>query len=171
MEQSRIYPLAQKDNPPAMKFPNASGVPANCDFKRDLRYFESLAAFINHEAVAPEDMAMRGMAASLGIVKGQPFRPDAKMKAMLNVAGDVAFKIAAVDSYDTRYPNKLICPDRKCWVIPFPGRQHCLPAEHLPRLGRVYLLLPQGLLDQPRHDGRDAGQRLAVSSRLSRCGW
>jgi hypothetical protein len=121
MEQSRIYPLAQKDNPPAMKFPNASGVPANCDFKRDLRYFESLAAFINHEAVAPEDMAMRGIAASLGIVKGQRFRPDAKMKAMLNAAADVAFKMAAVDSYDTRYPNKLIYPDRECWVIPFLG--------------------------------------------------
>ena len=119
MEQSRIYPLAQKDTPPAMKFPNASGVPADYDFKRDIRYFESLAAFINHEAVAPEDMAMRGMAASLGIVKGKPFQPDAKLKAMLNTAADVAFKMAAVDSYDTRYPNKLIYPDRKCWEVPF----------------------------------------------------
>src|SRR5271166_1888631 len=120
MEQSRIYPLAQKDNPPAMKFPNASGVPANCDFKRDLRYFESLAAFINHEAVAPEDMAMRGIAASLGIVKGQRFRPDAKMKAMLNTAADVAFKMAAVVDYDSRYPDKLIYPDRK-WEVGFLG--------------------------------------------------
>jgi hypothetical protein len=121
MEQTRIYPLAQKDNPPAMKFPNASATPADYDFKRDLRYFESLAEFINHEAVAPEDMAMRGMAASLGIVKGQPFQPDAKMKATLNAAGDVAFKMAAVDSYDTRYPDKLIYRDRRCWVIPFLG--------------------------------------------------
>ena len=121
MEQSRIYPLAQKDHPPAMTFPNASGVPADCDFKRDLRYFESLAEFINHEPVAPEDMAMRGMAASLGIVKGKPFQPDAKMKALLNTAADVAFKMATVDSYDTSYPNKMIYPDRKCWEIPFLG--------------------------------------------------
>jgi hypothetical protein len=34
MEQTRIYPLAQKDNPPAMKFPNASAKPADYDFKR-----------------------------------------------------------------------------------------------------------------------------------------
>ncbi len=121
MEQSRIYPLALKDNPPGMKFPNASGVPADYDFKRDFRYFESLAAFINHEAVAPEDMAMRGMAASLGIVKGKVFQPNAKMKSLLNAAADVAFKMAAVDSYDTRYPNKMIYPDRKCWEIPFLG--------------------------------------------------
>ena len=119
MEQSRIYPLAQKDNPPAMKFPNASATPANYDFRRDVRYFELLAEFISHEPVAPEDMAMRGMAASLGIVKGKPFQPDAKMKAMLDAAADVAFKMAAVDSFDTRYPNRLIYPDRKCWEVPF----------------------------------------------------
>ena len=120
MEQRRIYPLAQKDNPPAMKFPNASAKPADYDFKRDLRYFESLAEFINHEPVAPEDLAMRGMAASPGIVKGQPFQPDAKMKALLNKAGDVAYKMAAVNGFDSRYPNKLIYPDRK-WEVVFLG--------------------------------------------------
>jgi hypothetical protein len=120
MERTRIYSLAQKDNPPAMKFPNASAVPSDYDFKRDIRYFESLAAFINHEPVAPEDMAMRGMAANLGIIKGQPFQPDARMKALLNTAADVAFKMAAVDDYDTRYPNKLIYPDRK-WEVVFLG--------------------------------------------------
>jgi len=36
MERSRIYSLAQKDDPPAMKFPNASAVPSDYDFKRDL---------------------------------------------------------------------------------------------------------------------------------------
>ena len=129
MEQSRIYPLAQKNNPPAMKFPNASAISADYDFKRDIRYFESLAEFINHEPVAPEDMAMRGMAASLGIVKGKPFQPDAKMKAMLNTAADVAFKMAAVGFLDTRYPDKLIYPDRKCWKILFLGRQHRVPQD------------------------------------------
>jgi hypothetical protein len=120
MVQTRIYSLAQTDNPPAMKFPNASAVPSDYDFKRDLRYFEALAKFIDHEPVAPEDMAIRGMAASLGIIKGQPFQPDARMKAMLNTAADVAFKMAAVDDYDTRYPNKLIYPDRK-WEVAFLG--------------------------------------------------
>jgi hypothetical protein len=120
MEQSRIYPLGKKDQSPTMQFPNASAKPADYDFKRDLRYFESLAEFINHEPVAPEDMAMRGMAASLGIVKGQPFQPDAKMKALLTTAADVAYKMAAVDSYDSRYPNKLVYSDRK-WETVFLG--------------------------------------------------
>jgi hypothetical protein len=65
-------------------------------------------------------MAMRGMAASLGIIKGQPFQPDARIRAMLNTAADVAFKMAAVDDYDSRYPDKLIYPDRK-WEFVFLG--------------------------------------------------
>jgi hypothetical protein len=65
-------------------------------------------------------MAMRGMAACLGIVKGQPFRPDAKMKALLDKAGDVGFKMAASVSYDSHYAKKLIYPDRK-WEVVFPG--------------------------------------------------
>jgi hypothetical protein len=90
------------------------------DFKRDIRYFEALAEFINHEPVAPEDMAMRGMAAALGIVKGQPFQPDAKMKALFNKAADVGFKMAASASFDTHDPNKVFYPDRK-WEIGFQG--------------------------------------------------
>ena len=120
MEQSRIYPLAQKDTPPAMKFPNASGVPADYDFKRDIRYFNRWRRSSTTRSGRARRQAMRGMAASLGIVKGKPFQPDAKLKAMLNTAADVAFKMAAVDSYDTRYPkDKLIYPDRKCWEVPF----------------------------------------------------
>jgi hypothetical protein len=80
MEQSRIYALAQKNSPPAMAFPNASAVSSDYDFRRDLPISKRWPAFINHEPVAPEDMAMRGMAATLGIVKGQPFQPDARMK-------------------------------------------------------------------------------------------
>jgi len=120
MERTRIYSLAQKDHPPAMRFPNASVVPSDYDFKRDLRYFASLAQFLDHEPVAPEDVAMRGMAASIGIVKGQPFQPDERMKAMLNTAASVAFKMAALDSYDSRVPTKLIYPDRK-WEAVFLG--------------------------------------------------
>ena len=120
LEQSRIYPLSQQENPPAMKFPNGSEVLADMDFKRDLRYFESLAQFINHEPVAPEDMAMRGMAASLGIVKGQPFQPDARMKAILNTAADVAYKMSTVISYDSPVAIMRIYPDRN-WMKGFLG--------------------------------------------------
>ncbi len=43
LEKSRIYPLSKAENPPAMEFPNASGVPMAGDFPRGFEYFERLA--------------------------------------------------------------------------------------------------------------------------------
>jgi hypothetical protein len=75
------------------------------------------------DRIAPAAIRRHGdarLAASLGIVKGKPFQPDAKMKALLNAAGDAAFKMAAVDFFDTRYPNKLVYADRN-WEVTFLG--------------------------------------------------
>jgi hypothetical protein len=58
LEKSRIYPLARKDDPPAMQFPNAPGVPEHG--------FSTGRRLLRRGAAAPENFAMRGMAA-LGI--------------------------------------------------------------------------------------------------------
>jgi hypothetical protein len=42
------------------------------------------------------------------------------MKALLNKAADVGFKMAAATSYNSHNPDKLIYPDRK-WEVVFPG--------------------------------------------------
>src|SRR5689334_2674816 len=76
LEKSRIYPLTHRRSPPAMKFPNASGVSIDTRFPRDSAFFDNLAAFFNEETATPEEQYMRGMAATIGIVKGQPFEPD-----------------------------------------------------------------------------------------------
>ena len=78
MEQTRIYPLGKKESAKPMQFPDASGVPANMLYPQDGTAFDMLARFIEHEYVDPADMEMRGMAAALGIVKGEPFAPDAQ---------------------------------------------------------------------------------------------
>lgn len=41
-----------------------------------------LARFVDHEYVDPMDMDMRGMLASLGIIKGVPFAPNDRMRAI-----------------------------------------------------------------------------------------
>jgi len=67
LEKSRMYPLARKDDPPAMQFPNAPGVREHkfSTGRRLLRF----AAFLDAEPAAPENFAMRGMAA-LGSSQG-----------------------------------------------------------------------------------------------------
>ncbi|MEH6822631.1 MAG: DUF1254 domain-containing protein [Motiliproteus sp.] len=127
LKKSKIYPLSQADNPPAMQFPNASGVAMNGDFPRGLEYFERLAALINDETVSREDFAMRGMLAGIGIVKGQPFNPDASMKALLDSAGQVGFKMAAVVDYDY-FPRNKVYSDRM-WEQVFIGGSPVFEAD------------------------------------------
>jgi hypothetical protein len=115
MEQTRIYPLSRRDEAKPMEFPEGSGTPANLLFPRDAGYFHMLARFIDHEYVDPADLDMRGMLATLGIVKGQSFEPDAEMTALLDRAADTAFKMSkAMVSHGTRQmPGGVLWPDRQ----------------------------------------------------------
>jgi hypothetical protein len=84
-----------------MQFPNASNVPINMLYPHDFTAFEMLDRYIQHEYVDAEDFQFRGMAAALGIVKGKPFKPDAKTKAMLNAAAETAWRMGHVMNLNT----------------------------------------------------------------------
>ena len=96
-----------------MVYPNASEKAANMLVTRDISYFNNLKAFIDYEPVDREDFAMRGMMATLGMVKGQPFKPDARLQAILNRAADVAWKMASVQRYERRLPGTKRYADRQ----------------------------------------------------------
>jgi hypothetical protein len=99
MEQTRIYPLGKKETAKPMQFPDASVVPADMLYPQNGTAFDMLSRFIDHEYVDPADMYMRGMAAELGIVKGQPFAPDAKVRALLDKAARTATRMGHVLAY------------------------------------------------------------------------
>jgi hypothetical protein len=117
IEQTRIYPLGKP--PGAMRFPNASGVPLNMVFPADGRFFDMLARFVDSEPLDTADADWRGMMASIGIVKGQPFKPDAHARAILDAAARTAFKMSRSMIYDelAKRPGGLIYSDRQ-YVTP-----------------------------------------------------
>lgn len=122
LEQTRIYPLGKQDTARPMQFPDASGVAVNMLYPQDGTAFDMLSRFIEHEYVDPADLEMRGMAATLGIVKGKPFAPDGKSRALLDKAARAATRIAHVVAYTPSplVPNALYYKDRH-WINVFPG--------------------------------------------------
>lgn len=122
MEQTRIYPLGKADSAKQMQFPNASQTPANMLYPKDGSAFDMLDRFIQHEYVDPQDMEMRGMLAALGIVKGQPFKPDTHTRELLDHAARTASKIGHAVSYTPQsiVPNATWYEDRR-WLNVFPG--------------------------------------------------
>jgi hypothetical protein len=122
LEQTRIYPLGNEESARPMQFPDASVVPANMLYPQDGSAFDMLARFIEHEYVDPADMEMRGMAAAIGIVKGQPFTPDAHARELLNKAALTATRMGHVVAFtpSALVKNGLWYPDRH-WLNVFPG--------------------------------------------------
>ena len=82
----RIYPLARKDNPPAMEFIGVSGRAFNTIHANDYTFYEHLNEVIQKEPLEMLDPETRGLFASIGMEKGKPFAPDARMKQILTDA-------------------------------------------------------------------------------------
>jgi hypothetical protein len=122
MEQTRIYPLGRERDARPMRFPNASATPANMLYPQDGTAFDMLDRFIQHEYVDPADMEMRGVLATLGIVKGRAFQPDAHARDLLDKGAKTAFRIAHLMSYgpSPTIANGLWYKDRH-WANVFPG--------------------------------------------------
>ena len=90
-EQTRVYPLwtPEKDAKP-MQFPNASGKRINMMYPVDNVFWTKLKAFIDYEPASAIDPELRGVLASIGMIKGQPFNPNQKQQALLQKAVETA---------------------------------------------------------------------------------
>ncbi|PYP78704.1 MAG: DUF1254 domain-containing protein [Gemmatimonadetes bacterium] len=122
IERTRIYPLGTRPRGVQMEFPNASVVPANMLYPQDGTAFGMLARFIDGEYADPADREMRGMAAAIGIAKGQPFLPDLRASLLLDRAARTATRIGHVIAYSpsTLSPARRSYPDRQ-YVDAFPA--------------------------------------------------
>jgi len=93
-EQTRVYPLwaMEKDVKP-MVFPNGSGKRVNMMYPVDNAYWTKLKTFVEYEPVSAIDPELRGVLASIGIIKGQPFNPTDQQQALLKKAVETAPKM------------------------------------------------------------------------------
>ncbi len=93
-ERTRIYPLGSNEGKRLkMKFPNGSGKRVNMMYPTDFTYWEKLKKWIDYEPVGALPLEVRGMLASLGIVKGQPFNPSPSVKKVIEQAVKLAPKM------------------------------------------------------------------------------
>jgi hypothetical protein len=116
----KIYQLADAANPPPMTFANASGVPANFVYPTDASYWENLNKIIQEEWATGMDPTALGFFASIGIVKGKPFSPDARMKKILEDAANIGAVTARTIAYKIRSRDAYFYPNSS-WRLPFFG--------------------------------------------------
>jgi hypothetical protein len=119
VEQSKIYPLGKKDSAKAIEFPDASGVPVNMLPVSDGSVFEQLKRLVDSEGTNLADSDSLGMLASIGIIRGQAFSPDAPAREILDRAAKTGYKMSRVIGFEETVSGRsfLVYPDRH-WLNP-----------------------------------------------------
>lgn len=118
----KIYPLSQAANPPKLNFVNVSGRDFNTVGPADYPFWEYLNQVVQEEPTESVDPVTLGLWASIGIQKGKPFNPDARMKKILTEAALVGDATARAIMYRWRSPEGYYYPDTKsAWRTGFVG--------------------------------------------------
>lgn len=113
----KIYPLSQKDNPPAMNFVNVSGSEINTIHSMDERIYKEINAVIQSEPASGENPEILGSLAAIGIEKGKAFAPDTRMQAILKEASKIGSAIVRTQMAKPRSEYLYKFPGTK-WLNP-----------------------------------------------------
>jgi len=150
IERSKIYPLstAEADRKP-MKFPNASGVPANMLPRANFSAFEQLKWLIDREGAHLASPDGLGLLANAGLVAGKPFDPDSESRAILEAAANTAYKMSRVIGFQPGVGDQsyVVWNDRQ-WINPVnnatePGSEKPATLAFENRAGHFYEIVPR----------------------------
>lgn len=78
-----------------------------------LEYWQMLHEIVNAEPPLQDERTHYGDLAALGIVKGQPFNPDERMKGILERAAKQGSAQMRVESFADERPDRMVWPDRQ----------------------------------------------------------
>jgi hypothetical protein len=111
----RVYPWAQRDNPPAIGFlkPDPGKLSNFATMPRGMKYWDQLAAMIQREPVEDRDRFFMTMLRPLGIEKGKPFQPDERQKKILTEGAFVGEAMAKASTFDMRFSDLRYRPDAR----------------------------------------------------------
>jgi hypothetical protein len=102
----------------------------------DFSYFELLNEVVQQEPATALDAELMGPLAAIGIVKGKPFAPDARMKKILSEALAVANASSRSLCLNPRDPTWFYYPDSAWWNYLFEtGYEFETPIPQITRSG------------------------------------
>ena len=127
----KVYPLKNVAKPAPTEFVDMSGKAFNTVFPSDFSYFENLNQIVQEEPIDAISPEVRGAIAAIGIVKGQPFAPDARMKKLLTEAAMLGNATSRSITYHPRFAGVKIYPDdpKSVWSTAFANKNTSFEAN------------------------------------------
>jgi hypothetical protein len=117
-ENLKIYPL--KTGPRKGNYIDCGHMPANSLVPEDASAFRWLHEIVSYEPADLFNKEQLGRLASLGIEKGKPFEPDARMQGIFEQAAKQAVAMSRVITFASRDPEEKVYKGMS-WGTPFIG--------------------------------------------------
>ena len=148
-------PLGAPSAVPETRFVEGSGVAVNTIPPNDFGYWETINALVQQEPAGAGDPETMGLLAAVGIVKGQPFKPDQRMRKILEDAVAVGNATARTISFAPAAGGRLRPTTRAR-----PGSTCCSPAA-ISSSTRRRRSPPTGSIPVPSDGARKLNSRIA----------
>ena len=124
----KVYPLGKDASASKVTFVNGSGKEMNTIHANNYKFFEEIDQLVQEEPVEAMDVETLGTLAAIGIEKGKPFAPDARMQKILTDAAAVANATARAIVFSARPKEAYLYPN-SAWnnpVLGFEGADYTL---------------------------------------------
>lgn len=118
----RLYPLGSA--PKEVNWVNTAMQDFNTLHAQDVTFFDEVNITVQEEPNSAMNPEILGLLASIGIQKGKPFAPDARMKKILAEAAAVGTAAQRTILFRNRNENTVIWPGSKSWEVGFVGGSH-----------------------------------------------
>ena len=111
----KVYPISEAGKPSNFTWVDVTNQSTSSNLVKwedNLEFWKQLKAVIDGETSPVEFRPMYGMLQSLGIEKGKPFTPDARMTGILENAAKIALAELKVNAFANREPERVVWNDR-----------------------------------------------------------
>ncbi len=115
----RLYPLGSA--PKEVNWVDTAMQDFNTLHAQDATFYDEVNVTVQEEPASSYDAEVLGLMASIGIQKGKPFAPDARMKKILAEAAAVGTAAQRTILFRNRDENVVIWPGSKSWELGFAG--------------------------------------------------
>ncbi|WP_047491571.1 DUF1254 domain-containing protein [Terriglobus sp. TAA 43] len=116
IKTTKVHPLKPTPGWPELQWLDLTPMPQDTTplaWEGNIQYWQQLYEVINSEVPNQRFHFWYGQLAALGIEKGKPFQPDARMTSILEKAAKIANGQMRVESFNDRRPDRVVWPDRK----------------------------------------------------------
>jgi hypothetical protein len=107
----KVYPLGKDASASKMTYINGSGKEMNTIHANNYKFFEEINQLVQEEPSSAMDVETLGTLAAIGIEKGKPFEPDARMQKILTDAAAVANATARAIVFSQRDKEAYLYPN------------------------------------------------------------